>query len=230
MPHVQATNLTITYASVVALADVTWQANAGEQWWIVGPNGGGKSSLLHAITGLIHPAAGAAGVSGKVAYVAQRDTINWRFPARVRDVVALGCMNGPWWRPHKSSDHVERVAACLDRVGLSALGERPLTDLSGGQQQRVVLARALASEADVYLLDEPAKGLDRVSEDVIGEVANELAAAGNVVVTVTHDLVRVSHSEGLFLGIAGREVARGPARDVLDAGVLASLYGRVYSS
>lgn len=230
MPHVQTSHLTITYGSVVALRDVSWQANAGEQWWIVGPNGGGKSSLLYAIVGLQKPATGSAGVDGQVAYVAQRDTINWRFPARVRDVVALGCTKGPWWWPHKSSDHADRVTACLDRVGLIAMADRRLTELSGGQQQRVVLARALASESDIFLFDEPAKGLDRVSEDVIGEVAAELAAAGKVVVTVTHDLVRVSQSGGSFLGIAGGEVARGPASRVLDGNVLASLFGRVHSA
>ncbi|GIW07790.1 MAG: manganese ABC transporter ATP-binding protein [Dehalococcoidia bacterium] len=218
--------LTVRYGSVTALAGLRWEAEAGSQWWIVGPNGGGKSTLLAALLGLVRPAAGSAGVTGAVAYLPQRETINWRFPARVRDAVALGCRRSRWWSPWRERDEAGLITACLARVGLAEFGDVLLRELSGGQQQRVLLARALAADASLYLFDEPAKGLDRTSEAVAAEIGCELVAAGKTVITVTHDLGRVARSGGWFLGLAGREVARGPAATVLDPEVLKRLYGR----
>lgn len=213
------------YGGQAVVTQVTWQVHAGECWWVVGPNGGGKSTLLGAIAGLHPLMAGSRQVTVPLAFVPQREQINWRYPARVREVVAMGVRSRAWWVPR--SPPADRIDRYLEAVGVADLADRPAGSLSGGQQQRVLLARALASGARLFLLDEPARGLDPEQEGILADLLEQLQEDGAAVVVVSHDLGRVARSRGQFLALAGREVARGPAAGVLDPDVVQGLYGRV---
>ncbi len=215
--------VTRRFGPIQALAGVSWTVRAGDLWWVIGPNGGGKTTLLGLAAGLLQPDAGTVWRRVPVACVPQRETINWRYPACVRDVVAMGGWGGPWWRLRPAApDAVDRA---LTAFGLEELASRPVTALSGGQQQRVLLARALASPAGLFLLDEPARGLDPEQEESLSGWLARLAAGGTAVVVVSHDLGRVARSPGRFLAIAGRVVDRGPASRVLAPEVICRLFG-----
>lgn len=229
----EVTDLAVSYDRWPALRGVSFAAGPGELFGVVGPNGGGKSTLLRAIVGLVTPVAGQARVHGRpaarmlrrVAYLPQRSAVDWDYPAVVREVVAMGRAPhlGRLRRP--GARDRELVEAALDRLGLAGLAGRPIGELSGGQRQRVFVARALAQEADVLLLDEPFAAVDAVTERLLWTELRRLAAAGATVVLVNHDLGGVFERCDTLLLLARQPVAVGTPDVVGNPGNLLRAYG-----
>ncbi|SUD47444.1 Iron(3+)-hydroxamate import ATP-binding protein FhuC [Nocardia otitidiscaviarum] len=186
---VRLRGLTAGYRSRAVLHEITADIPAGRVTALVGHNGSGKSTLLGVLAGVITPSAGTAERTGgrRPALVVQQGSVPSTLPITVRETVAMGrwAHRGPWRRLTRDDRRV--VADCLERMGIAHLAARRLTDLSGGQRQRALLARALAQEADLLLLDEPAVGLDIEAQQQISRTIRETAASGVTVVHATHD-------------------------------------------
>src|SRR5581483_2200482 len=174
-PALAVEQLSVGYGGQPVLEDVSFSLPAGRLIGVIGPNGAGKTTLLKAILGLIPRASGRVTVAGMqatrrggaIAYVPQRDSINWRFPATVADVVLMGRYGRLGWL-RRPGPHDRAIATeCLRQVGMADYAARPIAQLSGGQQQRVFLARALAQQPEVLLLDEPISGVDAPTQNTI---------------------------------------------------------------
>ena len=215
----------------MALSDVTFDVSAGTLMGVVGPNGAGKSTLFNAIAGLLPVHQGKVafhGVdreSGALAYVPQRETVNWRFPVTVMDVVMMGrCCKLGWFRRPGRRDR-EIVNVCLGRVGMWDYRSALMTELSGGQKQRVFVARALAQEASVLLLDEAFSGVDIGAQEEFVEVLQTLRDEGRIVLLATHDLTNLSGRFDEILCLNCHVCACGPPDEVFTSEVLEELYG-----
>jgi len=225
--------LTVSYGEKPAVfsVDATFPARAMSA--IIGPNGAGKSTLLKAALGVIPRVAGEVRVFGtpverardRIAYVPQRASVDWDFPTTVIDVVQMGLYRKLGLLGRMTGALTRRAQDCLARVGMADFAHRQIGQLSGGQQQRVFLARALAQEADLYLLDEPFAGVDAATERAIVEVLKTLRAQGKAVVAVHHDLSTVrGYFDHVFL-INTRRIAEGPVATAFTAANLHATYG-----
>ena len=202
---------------------------------IVGPNGAGKSTLLKAVLGLLPEASGGAAVRffggtldehrDRVAYVPQRETVDWEFPVTAGEVVAMGRYRRLGW--FRRVGRAERAAAgrALEQVGMAAFADRQIGELSGGQQQRVFIARALAQEAELYLMDEPFAGVDAATEQAIARVLGELRDAGATVICVHHDLSSVPDRFDHVLLLNTRVIASGAVSEMFTPANLQATYG-----
>jgi len=225
--------LTVTYGDKPAIAGVDASFPRAALSAIIGPNGAGKSTLLKACLGIVPRLSGEVAFFGqplaaarsRVAYVPQRASVDWDFPATVLDVVQMGQYRrtGLWGR--LSGTARAQAMDCLDRVGMTDFAARQIGQLSGGQQQRVFLARALAQEAELYLLDEPFAGVDAATERAIMDVLRDLRAAGKSVIAVHHDLATVAaYFDHVFLVNVSR-VAEGPVATAFTPETLHATYG-----
>lgn len=225
--------LTVSYGEKPALFSVDARFPAGAMSAIIGPNGAGKSTLLKAALGLIPKVSGQATVFGqpvdmardRIAYVPQRASVDWDFPTTVIDVVLMGRYRklGLFGRISRA----ERALAteALARVGMEGFASRQIGQLSGGQQQRVFLARALAQQADLYLLDEPFAGVDAATERAIIDLLKDLKGQGKSVIAVHHDLSTVAeYFDHVFL-VNVRAMAEGPVATTFTPDALARTYG-----
>jgi len=227
--------LTVRYGDVVALEDVDLVVGPGEACGLVGVNGSGKSTLFKAVVGLVRPRAGEVTVlggpadrarrAGLVAYVPQADDVDRDFPVDVADVVLMGRYHRMGWRRRPGPADRAAAAAALERVGLADLAGRQVGRLSGGQRQRVLLARALAQEARLLLLDEPFTGVDAVSEAAVTAVLRDLVADGCALVVSTHDLAALPALCARSVLLQGRVLAHGPTAEVLTPDNLARVFG-----
>ena len=225
--------MTVFYDQKPAIFSVDATFRKGAMTAIVGPNGAGKSTLLKAALGLVTPLSGSATVFGapldqmrrRVAYVPQRASVDWDFPARVSDVVAMGLYNDLGLLGRFTGAHRARVRNCLERVGMEDFADRQIGQLSGGQQQRVFLARALAQDADVCLLDEPFAGVDAATERAIIVVLKALRDEGKTVIAVHHDLSTVEAYFDDILILNVRKVSEGPVATAFTQEALNSAYG-----
>ena len=225
--------LTVSYGAKPAVFSVDMAAPAGSMTAIIGPNGAGKSTLLKAALGLQPALAGSATLNGepigemrdRVAYVPQRASVDWDFPTRVRDVVAMGLYPRLGLLGRMTGVHKATVAHALARVGMEDFADRQIGQLSGGQQQRVFLARALAQDADLYILDEPFAGVDAATEKAIIDVLQALKADGKTVVAVHHDLTTVEAYFDRVVLLNIRKVAEGPVGEVFTPELLQATYG-----
>jgi manganese/zinc/iron transport system ATP- binding protein len=189
-------DLTVAYRDKRVLEDVDLTIPPGKLVAIIGPNGAGKSTLIKAVLDLVPRVAGTVEIFGRpyqeqrrlVAYVPQRNTVDWDFPTDALDVVTMGRYGKLGWLRRPGRAEREAAMKALDQVGMADLARRQISQLSGGQQQRVFLARALAQDAQVYLMDEPFAGVDAVTERAIVELLQALRAQGKTVVCVHHDL------------------------------------------
>jgi ABC-type Mn2+/Zn2+ transport system ATPase subunit len=218
--------LTVNYDGTPALEGVSFSVEAGERVAVVGPNGSGKSTLFKAMVGLLRPVAGSVQSNGaKIGYVSQRSEVDWRFPVTVHDVVMMGRIAQiGWLRWQRPSDR-EVVRRCLDQVGMTAFAGRQIGELSGGQQQRVFIARALAQNASILLMDEPFSGVDVPSQEAILEILDGLRQQNVTVLVSTHDLnLAVERFDRLAL-LNHRLIAYGPARGTITPATLAAAYG-----
>jgi ABC-type Mn2+/Zn2+ transport system ATPase subunit len=221
------------YGDRLALADVDLDVPRGSLLAVVGPNGAGKSTLLKVMAGLLRPLEGQVEVLGepvgraarRVAYLPQAEAVDWRFPVAVSDVVLMGRypLIGVGRRV-RSEDH-DRVDVALATVGMGALRGRQIGELSGGQRRRVFLARAIAAEPELFLLDEPVTGVDATTQEDLMDVLEAQTRAGRTVVASTHDLLCAAQRFADAAFINGRVVATGPAQLVLDQRLLAETYG-----
>ena len=225
--------LTVSYGDKPAVfsVDATFRAEAMSA--IIGPNGAGKSTILKAALGVIPRVSGEVHVFGspaeetrdRIAYVPQRASVDWDFPTTVIDVVRMGLYGKVGLLRRMSGQLNAKARACLDRVGMADFADRQIGQLSGGQQQRVFLARALAQEADLYLLDEPFAGVDAATERAIIDVLKLLKAEGRAVVAVHHDLSTVrDYFDHVFL-INVRRIAEGPVATTFTPEMLQAAYG-----
>jgi ABC-type Mn2+/Zn2+ transport system ATPase subunit len=232
-PALQVRDLWVRYGAQPVLEEVTFALAGGRLVGIIGPNGAGKTTLLKAILGLVAVERGAVAVhgerptrrGGRVAYVPQRDAVNWRFPATVADVVLMGRYGRLGWLRRPGAEDRAIARRCLAQVGMEPYAGRAIAELSGGQQQRVFLARALAQEPDVLLLDEPISGVDAPTQESILRILAELAVQGKTLLLTTHDLrCNMEYFDGL-LALNRTLIALGPTAEVLTPGVLTRTYG-----
>jgi manganese/zinc/iron transport system ATP- binding protein len=222
-PLVEFHDVTVAYGGRPVLWNVDLAIDAPCLFGVIGPNGAGKSTLLKAALGLVPLLGGQVRFFGapfdavrrRVGYVPQRETVDWDFPVTAIDVVLMGTYGRLGWIRRPGPRERALARECLDRVGLVDVADRQIGRLSGGQQQRVFLARALAQQADVYLLDEPLAGVDVRSQERIFAVLAGLRAEGRLVVVVHHDLRTAVEWFDRVALIDMRLVAAGPTAEVL---------------
>ncbi|MEO1199075.1 MAG: metal ABC transporter ATP-binding protein [Pseudomonadota bacterium] len=225
--------LTVSYGEKPAVFSVDVTVPDSTLTAVIGPNGAGKSTLLKAVLGIVPTLSGEVRVFGqpfakarhRVAYVPQRASVDWDFPTRVLDVVMMGLYRELGLLRLITGHHRQTALECLDRVGMADFAGRQIGQLSGGQQQRVFLARALAQNADLYLLDEPFAGVDAATEKAIIEVLKDLRAEGRAVVAVHHDLATVADYFERVLLINVRKIAEGPVSEAFTSETLQATYG-----
>ena len=226
-------NLTVSYGQTPAIFSVDLTVRAGAMTAIVGPNGAGKSTLLKAALDVIKPLAGTVTVFGeplaamrdRIAYVPQRASVDWDFPTRVIDVVMMGMYRQLGLLGRVRAKHRAAAMDALDRVGMTDFATRQIGQLSGGQQQRVFLARALAQDVDVYVLDEPFAGVDAATERAIINVLKDLRDTGRTVLAVHHDLVTVPDYFDDVVLLNTQVIAAGPVETVFTEDNLQAAYG-----
>ena len=224
-------DVTVVRGGHTALTDVTFSVGAGTLLGVLGPNGAGKSSLFGAIAGTLPLAQGKvtlhglAALSSALAYVPQRDSINWAFPATVVDVVMMGRNWNVGWLRQPGKEDRDMVQFSLERVNLWEHRNDLVTELSGGQRQRVFIARALAQEATIILLDEAFSGVDVGAQEGIVEVLRSLRDEGKIVLLATHDLTNLAERFDRVLCINHHVCAYGPPDEAFTPEVLEELYG-----
>jgi ABC-type Mn2+/Zn2+ transport system ATPase subunit len=231
--HLALDHVTVGYDGLPALRDVTLSVPHGAQVAIVGPNGAGKSTLFKALVGLLPVRAGRVLLHGRppggqtdpIAYVPQREEIDWGFPVTVHDVVMMGRYGRLGWLRRPGAADREVVARCLDELGIAALARRAIGELSGGQQQRVFLARALAQEPHVLLLDEPFTGVDVGAREALLALLARLREQGITVLVSTHDMETAARRFELVALLSGRLIAYGRPDAVFTPEHLTEAFG-----
>ena len=232
-PAISVEALNVSYDRKRVLSAVYLELERGRVYGLLGPNGAGKSTLIKAIQGLVEMDTGRVEINGQapetqhksVVYVPQRDDVDLTFPATVYDVVRMGRFpHVRLLRGFRQNDH-DAIETALDKLGIAALRDRQIGQLSGGQQQRVFLARAMAQEADIWLLDEPFVGVDATTEASIMDLLKGLAAEGRTIVVIHHDLSTVRAYFDRVILLNQRIVAVGPTEDVFTDERVAETYG-----
>ena len=207
-----------------ALRGVTFSADAGQAVAVLGPNGGGKTTLFRALLGELPAVAGSVSHDGAPAYVPQTERSRLDFPVSALDVALMGAYaRTPWYRRVAAGDRALARHA-LARVGLGDRAGDRFGALSGGQRQRVLVARALVQDARLLLLDEPFAGVDRASEEAIMGILDELRAEGRVLLVATHDIEQARRWDRV-LCLRGEQIAYGPPASTLTTDVLEATYG-----
>lgn len=226
-------DLTVSYQAEPVLFDIDLDLPTAELCAIVGPNGAGKSTLIRTILGLQKPSAGTISVLDtpnpegikKLGYVPQRSSVDWDFPTDVAEVVLMGTYRSLGWFKRPGKAERDRAQAALEAVRMQDFAHRQISELSGGQQQRVFLARALAQDAPVTLMDEPFAGIDAASEQQIFEVLQSMRAAGKTAIVVHHDLETVGQYFDHITLLNRRIIASGPTSEIFTPELLAQTYG-----
>ena len=226
-PVVIVRDLTVIYDGNQALSNISFAVNPGESVAVIGPNGAGKSTLMQAIMGLLQPRSGQVIVHDpqRLGYVPQHEAVNWDFPVTVRDVVMMGRSRRIGWLRWPGRSHWQAVDTALARVGLVEFADRQIGELSGGQRRRVFVARALAQEADVLILDEPFSGVDARAQADMMAVLDGLHADGLTILLCTHDLNLAFQRFDRVLALKETVIAYGPPDKVYTPDVLTQLYG-----
>lgn len=225
-PILEVDNLTVSYNGRHALDRVSFSVQKGERVAIVGPNGAGKSTLFKAMVGLLHPKTGSVETNGaEFGYVTQRSAVDWSFPVTVHDAVMMGRITRIGWLRWKGPRDREIVERCLAQVGMIDYASRQIGELSGGQQQRVFIARALAQEATILLMDEPFSGVDAPSQEAILEILDLLHDQGVTALVSTHDLNLAAERFDRMALINRQLVAYGAPGQAITPQTLAAAYG-----
>ena len=235
---VEVEDMTVAYTTKPVLWDVDMKVPIGSLAAIVGPNGAGKSTLLKAMLGLLTVISGSVKFYinhhlamdkkdyKKIAYVPQSGSVDWDFPTTVLDVVLMGCYGHLGWFKRPSKKDKELALSMIEKMGMSDYVNRQIRQLSGGQQQRVFLARALVQEADIYLMDEPFKGVDKTTEHAIISLLQEMKARGKTVIVVHHDLNTVPQYFDWVTMVNKQTVAYGPVAETFTDEAIERTYGK----
>jgi manganese/iron transport system ATP-binding protein len=224
-------DVSIRFNGVSALDHISFQLHKGERVAIIGPNGAGKSTLFNVIAGVLSPSQGQVNIYGNrpgkhicIAYVPQRSQVDWQFPVNVADVVMMGRIRklGLFgWPKRKDWDYVH---ASLELVGMADLARRQIGELSGGQQQRAFIARALAQEAELMLMDEPLTGLDVKSQEEIFTILDELRQRQVTIMVATHDLNLAAERFDRLMLLNEQMLGFGQANEVFTTELLSQAY------
>jgi ABC-type Mn2+/Zn2+ transport system ATPase subunit len=225
--------VSVFYGDRAALEAVSLTIPHGAQVAVIGPNGAGKSTLFKAMVGLLPLRTGTMLIHGKppedshgpVAYVPQREEVDWRFPVTVNDVVSMGRYGRGSWMGRLSAADREIVAKSLERLDIGDLAKRPIGELSGGQQQRVFLARALAQEPHVLLLDEPFTGVDMATREAAFALLADLRNRSVTVLVSTHDLDLAAGRFDEVMLLNRRLISAGPSEQVFTEKNLQEAFG-----
>lgn len=231
-------NVSVTYSNgKTALRDASFELGAGSICGLVGVNGSGKSTLFKSIMGFMTPSSGSVRIAGLmareaqkrslVAYVPQSEDVDWNFPVLVEDVVLMGRYGHMGFLRIASADDRRKVDTALERVGMTAYRKRQIGELSGGQKKRVFLARALAQEGLVMLLDEPFTGVDVKTEGTIVDLMRELKAQGHLMLVSTHNLGSVPDFCDQVVLVLGTVLAAGPTATTFTQSNLERAFGGV---
>ncbi len=231
-PILDVRHISVHYNGRVALDDITFHLHEGERIAVVGPNGAGKSTLFKVIAGVLPPETGEVNISGSrprehvcIAYIPQRSQVDWNFPVSVADVVMmgrsakLGLLNWPRKRDW------QYVRGALETVELSDLAARQISELSGGQQQRMFIARALAQEAELMLMDEPLSGLDTPAQESLLNLLDTLRHQNVTVIVATHDLDQAARHFDRIMLLNHRIIAFDIPQNVMHTDHLLQAYG-----
>jgi ABC-type Mn2+/Zn2+ transport system ATPase subunit len=221
------------YGAGPVLQDVDLAIPPGTLVGVIGPNGSGKSTLLKAILGLAPVTTGEVLFDGipvseqreRLAYVPQREAVDWSFPVSAEQVVMMGRYPRIGWLRIPGARDAAAVRDALDRVAMADQGSAQIGALSGGQQQRVFLARALVQEASVLLLDEPMTGIDQTTEQLINRLLQELRDSGTTILHATHDLESASEISDQLCFVNRRVVAYGPPAETFTPPILHATFG-----
>ncbi|MFM8363936.1 MAG: metal ABC transporter ATP-binding protein [Verrucomicrobiota bacterium] len=232
-PPLEVHDLTVSYRKKPVLYGVDLSVPTGSLTGIIGPNGAGKSTFVKAVSGILPLDSGWVKIFGgtyrencrRVGYVPQRESVDWDFPVNVRDVVLMGRYGRLRLGQRPGKADREAAAACLEQVGMLAYADRQIGNLSGGQRQRVFLARALAQESDLYLMDEPFAGVDAATEEAIVEILRGLKSRGKTILVVHHDLSTVREYYDRVILLNMRLVAAGPTGEVFTPELIQKTYG-----
>ncbi len=226
-------DLSVNYRGLQALESINFQLQTGQVIGLIGPNGAGKSTLFKALLGLIPVRSGKVIFNGvllnsqknRVAYVPQRSQIDWDYPITVENVVMMARTTSSGWFQNHSRRSREIVKTALQKVEMLHLSDRRISDLSGGQQQRVFLARALAQEVDLFLLDEPLAGVDKKTEELILEIYSDLKAAGKTILVSCHEWGQALNNYDQLLLLNQSLIANGSPQAVMTLENIQSAYG-----
>ncbi len=232
-PPLEVHDLTVAYHHRPVLWDIDFSVPEGVLVGVIGPNGAGKSTLIKAVLGMVPLASGWVKCSGKpakqmrraIGYVPQRESVDWDFPTDALDVVLMGTYGKLGWLRRPGQVEKAWALECLNKVGMADYAHRQINQLSGGQQQRVFLARALAEDSSLYLMDEPFAGVDAATEKAIVMLLEGLKRRGRTVLVVHHDLQSVAEYFDWVLLLNMRQIAVGPTADVFTPENLRRTYG-----
>jgi len=231
-PILDIQRLSVRYEGRGALENISFHLHAGERVAVVGPNGAGKSTLFKVVAGVLTPTDGEVRVYGTgpgghvcIAYLPQRSQVDWRFPVSVADVVMMGRIAKLGWLGWPKKRDWDFVHAALETVGMADLAKRQIGELSGGQQQRMFIARALAQEAELMLMDEPLTGLDTPAQEGLLALLGDLQQRRVTVMVATHDLEQAARYFDKILLLNHKIVAFGVAEEVLKPNNLIVAYG-----
>jgi len=236
VPAILVDNVTFSYGAKSVLLDVSFEVEKGRLVGLIGPNGSGKSTLLKIILGFLKADFGSVRIMAepvercryRLAYVPQRGAIDWDYPITVKEAVLMGRLRHiSWWRDPSAGDW-QAVERSLERVRMTDYKDRQIGQLSGGQQQRVFLARALAQEADILVMDEPFAGVDAATEQAIMDVLSRFKSEGRTIFVVHHDLATAAAFFDRLILINRRVFAYGTPAQVLQQDLLSQVYeGRI---
>ena len=229
---VSVKNLTVAYNNAPVIQNLNVDIKKGSRTAIVGPNGAGKSTLIKTIMKLIKPVAGQSFIGGSdaksalktVAYVPQKGEVNWDFPATVFDVVLMGryVHKGLFKRPNQTDKNI--ALSALDTMKMTAYKDHQISELSGGQRQRVFLARAIAHNASIYIMDEPLQGIDITTEALIIKTMKQLQSEGKTFLVVHHNLTTVPEYFNDVILLNKEIITSGPVADVWTEGNINAAY------
>jgi manganese/iron transport system ATP-binding protein len=231
-PILDVKNLSVRFDGHIALENITFHLHQGERIGVVGPNGAGKSTLFKVVAGVLVPTSGEVNIFGSgsekhvcIAYIPQRSQIDWHFPVNVADVVMMGrsAKMKPFSVPGRHNWEI--VNHALETVGISDLASRQINQLSGGQQQRMFIARALAQEAELMLMDEPLSGLDDPAQESLFTLMEKLQQAKVTIMVATHDLDQAVQYFDRIMLLNKTIISFGPSKEVLKPENLKIAYG-----